>query len=131
MLSLTIRYALFAAAFLAFIQIRAQVNSLELDPKLEKMYAPYLTYRHQGQEGLEEFKRNHPHEYLKELWYYSSSFSVKRNHFSSGDPLDESTIDISRFEQYRKDSDTAMVVLDGYKDVLLLLPSNKLIFKFD
>lgn len=116
-------------AFFLCLSGNAQVIGLELDPEKERMFKPYLTYRHQGPEGLEQFKREHPHEYLKELWYYGSSFTVKRDHFSVGDPLDESTIDISRFENFRKEDESAIVVLDGYKDVLILLPANQLLFK--
>lgn len=123
------RLVLVLVLLLTFLTGKAQVNSLELDPVKEKMYTPYLTYRHQGPEGLEKFKQEQPHEYLKELWYYSSSFTVKRDHFPTGDRLDESTIDISRFEHLRKEDETAILILDGYKDVLLLLPANQLLFK--
>jgi hypothetical protein len=107
----------------------SQVNSLEIDPQKEKLVTPYLTYRHQGVEGLAEFKKKQPHAYMLELWYFAESYYIKRNHFAQGDELPFGLVDISRFENQRKENEEAIVVLPGYKDVLVLLPNNKLIFK--
>lgn len=107
----------------------SQVNSLELKPENEKKFTPYMMFRHGGPDGLADFKKNKPHDYLKELWYYSESFYVKRNHLSEGYVLNEEIIDISRFEKSRKENEEAIVVLPGFKDVLVLLPSNQLIYK--
>lgn len=107
----------------------AQVNSLELNADKEKKFTPYMMYRHQGPDGLADFKKNHKHEYLKELWYYSESFYVKRGYFKQGAELDESIIAIDRFEDSRKETEEAIVILPGFKDVLVLLPANKLIYK--
>jgi hypothetical protein len=108
---------------------KAQLNSLEISPEKEKMYSPYMLQRHQGTEGLAEFKKNHPHDYLKELWYYSESFYVKRNHLNTGVVLDASIIDISRFETERQENEEQIVVLPGFKDAIVLLPVTKLIYK--
>lgn len=78
---------------------------------------------------MAEFKKNKPHEYLKELWYYSESFYVKRNHLQEGVTMDESMIDITRFESSRKEGEEAIILLPGFKDALVLLPINKLIYK--
>lgn len=126
---LRLKYTLIAFVLAAFFRLEAQVNRLDLDPKLEKMFAPYLTYRHQGPEGLEQFKREHPEEYLKELWYFSSSFYIRRDYFKEGEVLEASTIDISRFEQKRKQGEESIVVFEGYRDVLVLLPGKDLLFK--
>ena len=107
----------------------AQVNALDFSEKTEKMYNPYMVWRHQGTEGLASFKKNEPHNYLLELWYFSSSFYVLRNYSNTGEKLDESIIDISRFESQRKDSEETILVLPGFKDAIVLLPSNKLLFK--
>lgn len=88
-----------------------------------------MYYRHGGAEGLEEFKKEHRYDYLKELWYYTSSFYIRRDYYDSGVELDESIIDISRFESYRKENEEAVVKIDGYKDALILLPLNQLIYK--
>lgn len=120
---------LFIIFLLLSSSVSSQVNSLEIDPTKEKMYTPYMLWRHQGTEGLAEFKKNKPHEYLKELWYYSESFYIKRNHLKSGETLDASIIDISRFEHFRKQNEESIVELPGFKDIIVLLPINKLIYK--
>jgi hypothetical protein len=107
----------------------SQIKALEIKPEKEKMYTPYMLHRHSGIEGLAEFKKEKPQEYLKELWYYSESFYVKRNHLNEGYVLNEEIIDISRFENSRKENEEAIVVLPGFKDVLVLLPSSQLIYK--
>lgn len=107
----------------------SQANSLEIDPVKEKLVTPYLTYMHQGEEGLAEFKKNQPHAYLLEVWYFTESYYIKSDFFQQGDPLPFGLLDISRFEDQRKESEESMVVLPGYKDVLILLPNNKLLYK--
>ncbi len=67
--------------------------------------------------------------YAKEMWYYTESFYVKRNYNNEGITLDESIIDISRFESQRKENEEAIVTLPGFKDVIVLIPNNKLIYK--
>ncbi len=106
----------------------SQVNSLEISAEREKKFTPYMYARHGGPEGVAEFKKSHKHEYLKELWYYSASFYVKHNYMATGVSLDESIIDISRFETSRKENEEAIVVLPGFKDVLVLLPAKNLIY---
>jgi len=108
---------------------KSQVNSLEISLEKEKMYSVYMLWRHSGKEGLADFKRDHPHDYLKELWYYSESFYVKRNHFPEGYQLNESIIAIDRFESQRLTNDEAIVVFSGSRDVVVMLPVNKLIYK--
>lgn len=125
------RHPLFISVLFLLLSssVFSQVNSLEIDPVKEKMYTPYMLWRHQGTEGLAEFKKNKPHEYLKELWYYSESFYIKRNHLKTGETLDASIIDISRFEHLRKQDEESTVELPGFKDVIILMPINKLIYK--
>ena len=101
--------------------------ALAPDPALEKMYFPYLAVRHGGPAQTLKWKESNTMRYYQELWYYSKSFSVKRNHFSEGVPLLESIIDISRFESQRKATEEAIVVLPGFRDVLVLVPIDKLI----
>lgn len=107
----------------------SQTAFLEINPIQEKKFGAYLSAHHGGAESLAEFKNNNRLLYAKELWYYSESFFVKRNHFASGVILDESIIDISRFEDARLDDQEALVVLPGFRDALILLPKNKLIYK--
>ena len=112
----------------------SQINSLnpELikpDPAKEKMFLPYMAVRHGGIPATEEWKKNNTYQYYLEIWYYSESFYVKRNHLNEGVELNESIVDISRFENSRKENEESIVVLPGFKDVLVLLPINKLIYK--
>lgn len=117
--------------FVFFVSLTssAQVNPLDFSEKTEKMYTPYMVWRHQGMEGLASFKKNEPHNYLLELWYYSSSFYILRDYSDRGEKLDESIIDIGRFENQRKDTEETILVLPGFKDAIVLLPSSKLLFK--
>jgi hypothetical protein len=107
----------------------SQSNALEISAEKEKAFIPYMYWRHGGVEGLDEFKKNHPYDYLKELWYYTSSFKVKRDHFAEGAVLDETIIDISRFESSRKEDEETILVMPGFRDALVLLAGNKLIYK--
>ena len=67
--------------------------------------------------------------YRKEIWYYSESFYIKRNASVTGTSIDASQIDISRFESNRKLNEESIVIIDGFKDAIVLLPTNKLIYK--
>lgn len=108
----------------------ASVNSIKLDPDKVKLFSKYLEFKH-GLEpgGFESWVLNNPDLYIKEMWYQTESFYVKRNHLSEGITLNEGAIEISRFESHRKANEEAIVVLPGFKDVLVLLPANKLIYK--
>jgi hypothetical protein len=99
------------------------------NPEKEKMYLPYLAVRHGGDMPLKEWKKSNSVLYFKELWYYCESFYIKRNYFTTGVSLDESIIDISRFENYRKQNDEVVVPLEGFKDAVILLPTSKLLYK--
>ena len=115
-------------SFTGFAQV-PDVSSLKPDPEKEKMFSPYVAWRHGWKEGFADWKSKNTVLYYKELWYYSQSFYVKRDHLASGAVLDESSIDISRFESSRKENEESIVVLSGMKDALVLLPANKLIYK--
>lgn len=109
--------------------LSAQNQEIKLDANKIKMYLPYL----QAKLGLETpafntWKENNKSLYAKEMWYHSESFYIKRNYHLTGDVLDESVIAIERFESYRKDNEEAIVVLEGVRDVLVLLPKNKCLY---
>lgn len=105
------------------------VENIKPDPKKEAMFLPYLAVRHGGPATLQEWKKSNTLQYYKELWYYCESFYVKRDYLSTGVNLDESIVDISRFESSRKPNEESIVVLPGFKDALVLLPSNQLLYK--
>jgi hypothetical protein len=123
------RSNLFTYAFLFLSLISFCQVSNQPDPESEKKFSGYMYSNHGGVKGLEDFKRNHLNEYIKELQYYSESFYVKRNHLGEGVTLDESIIDITRFENQRKPNEEAIVILPGFKDAIVLLPDTKLIYK--
>jgi hypothetical protein len=109
----------------AFSQI-ASSNEFVPNPEREKMFLPYLAVRHGGLPTIEEWKKNNTVQYYKELWYYTESFYVKRNYFSEGITMDESMIDVSRFEADRKEDTEFVIALPGHRDAIVLLPANKL-----
>jgi hypothetical protein len=107
----------------------AQVEEIKLNAEKVKQFTPYLQVRHGGVEGFEKWKSVNKLQYTKEMWYFSESFYVKRNYSPGGERLDESMIDISRFEQHRKENEEAIVPMPGFKDALVLIPASKLIYK--
>jgi hypothetical protein len=111
------------------LSFRAQTSALEIAPEKERLYSVFMLGRHGGIEGLAEFKKTHPHEYLTELWYQAESFYIKRNVRKDGQRMDESGIDIVRFEKFRKENEEYIVPMEGFKDELILLPESKLLFK--
>jgi hypothetical protein len=113
-------------SFQAFAQ-----SSFTVSPEREKQFGIYLATRHGGPEGLAEFRKADSKQYLKELWYFSESFYVERNHLPEGIAFDESAIDITRFEHLRKPNEDAIVIMPGFKDVIVLLAGNKLFYKPD
>lgn len=116
---------------LFYSQTAISPDVLKPDPEKEKAFFPYLAVRHGGPEATLSWKKSNTLQYYKELWYYCESFSVKRNHLASGDLLNVSIIDISRFESSRKQNEEAIVILPGFKDVLVLKSLNQLIYKPD
>lgn len=118
-------------AFLSYSQnITPNTKGILLDQDKVNIYLKYVEFKHSiDQGGFEEWKKNNPELYQKELWYYTESFYIKRNHFSEGISLPEGSICILRFEKNRKPNAEAIVVLPGFKDVLVLIPENELIYK--
>jgi hypothetical protein len=101
------------------------------DPVKVEMYLPYLAARHGGPEALETWKQNNLVLYYKELWYYTESFSVKKDHVSEGVPMNARAIDISRFEHQRDPGKEVILLIPGYRDALVLKAGNDLKHKPD
>ncbi len=103
-------------------------SKVKLDPIKEKKFLPYVETRHGGPEVFAKWKEDNKFQYIKEMWYMSESFSVKRNHSSEGITLNEEIIDVVRFESQRKENEEVIIVLPGFKDAIVLMPTNKLFY---
>ena len=89
-----------------------------------------MEYKHSfGNQNFEQWKSTNKLLYAQEMWYYSESFYIKRNISNNGVSMDESQIDISRFESNRKQNEEFVLIIPGFKDAIVLLPANKLIYK--
>jgi hypothetical protein len=121
---------LFSIASLFYgVLVYSQDNNIKLDMNKVSKFEKYMEFKHGGPQHYPTWKSNNKIQWTKEAWYYSESFYVKRNYKNEGIVLDESIIDISRFEKYRKENEESIVELPGFKDVIVLLPANKLIYK--
>lgn len=104
-------------------------SSIKLDPAKVLIFEKYLSFRHSFEPGgFALWKTNNPELYAKEMWYQSESFYIKRNHLASGLTMNEGMIDVCRFEHLRKEKEEVIVPFPGFKDVMVLLPKNKLIY---
>jgi hypothetical protein len=109
--------------------ITGQTQQIKLDPDKVQKFTPYMEWKHGGKTGFPVWKENNKLQYAQEMWYYTESFYVKRNHLAEGVTLNEEIIDISRFEDQRKVNDESIVILPGFKDAIVLIPSSQLIYK--
>ena len=132
----SIRFILFIlftfAVFTSFSQNLKTASSptINLDPAKVAIYEKYLEYKHSFETGgYLQWKKDNPELYEKEMWYFSESFYIKRDYLSQGLALNESGIYIARFEKERKQDEEAIVTFPGFKDAMVLIPGNKLIYK--
>ena len=126
-----LRMIIIASCLLLATSIKSQIQTsdLNVDPEKEKMYLPYLMAKKGTPQDFKSWKSENKILYRKEIWYYSESFYIKRNASVTGTSIDASQIDISRFESNRKLNEESIVIIDGFKDAIVLLPTNKLIYK--
>ena len=117
------------ASFISFSQNPVDWSKIKLDPIKEKQFQPYLEIRHNQGAGYQAWKENNKFQYVKEMWYFTESFYIKRNVSTTGETINEALIDISRFENNRKQNEEAIVNVPGFKDAIVLIPANKLIYK--
>jgi hypothetical protein len=114
---------------MSFFGFSQDLSQIKLDAVKVKMFEPFLAARHGGDQQFQAWKESNKVEYTKKMWYYSESFYIKRNVNAVGIPMDESGIDISRFESERKATEESVISMQGYRDVIVLLPADKLIYK--
>jgi len=107
----------------------SQTQEIKLNPEKVKLFFPYVHFKHGGAQGFEAWKQNNKMLYIQEMWYYSESFYVKRNHLNEGYTLNEEIIDVSRFESKRKPNEEVIIPIDGFKDAIVLIPAKLLIYK--
>lgn len=118
---------LMGASYLGFSQ---EMNQFKLNADKVSKYQVYLEARHGGGDVFTNWKENNKVQYTKEMWYFSESFYVKKNFYSEGVELNDQIIDVSRFENQRKENEEVIVTLPGYKDVLVLIPTSKLFYQY-
>jgi hypothetical protein len=114
---------LMAMSFLSFSQ-----DDIKLNPDKVQKFTPYLAARHGGGDDFLKWKENNKMLYAKEMWYFTESWYVKRNYTGEGVVLNEEITDITRFEHLRKENEEVILTFPGFKDALVLLPANQLIY---
>ena len=129
LITMLITFALKGQSFYTTEQSQALLEIK--NDKCAQNFEPYVRAKHGASFDFENFKKNQKMEFYKELWYYSKSFYIKKNHLNSGISMDETMIDISRFDSSRKSDEESIVKIDGFKYVIVLLPTKKLIFTND
>jgi hypothetical protein len=110
-------------------KIWGQLQEIKLDPVKVEKFGSYVKYKHSYAPGFDVWKENNKLLYAKEMWYYTESFYIKRDYFPDGITLNEEIIDISRWEKQRSQTEEVIVKMKGFKDALVLIPGNKLIYK--
>lgn len=98
-------------------------------PTKEAKFSPYIEAKYSFIQNFTTWKKENRFLYIKEIWYQAESFYIRRGNSADGISIDESMIDIYRFENYRKENDEAIIVLPGFRDAIVLLPNSKLIYK--
>lgn len=100
-----------------------------VSPTKEAKFSPYVEAKYSFNQNFTTWKKENKFLYIKEIWYHAESFYIMRNKSTEGVKIDESMIDISRFESYRKQNEEAIIILPGFKDAIVLLPGSSLIYK--
>ena len=100
-----------------------------VSPTKEAVYSKYVESNHGMNQNFSAWKKDNKFLYIKEIWYYAESFYIKRNVNLSGYSIDEYQIDISRFESQRMEVSEFTILIEGFKDAIVLIPNNKLIYK--
>jgi hypothetical protein len=119
------------AASLSFFGFSQSVNTnITLDAVKVAKFEKYLAVRHSAPTDFATWKSQNILQYTKEMWYFTESFYIKRNVLSEGCSMTDSGIDITRFDATRSQTQEVEVQVPGYKDVIVLLPENQLLYNF-
>lgn len=108
---------------MSFFSFSQDWSKVKLDPIKEKKFLPYLELRHGGAEATKKWKEENKYDYVKQMWYFTESFSIKRNAQTTGVAIDEAGIDITRYEVERKQNEETVINLPGFKDAIVLKPA--------
>ncbi len=118
------------SSFLSFSQSTINpFQEIRLDPVKVQQFEKYVSFKHSYGQTFESWKNANTMLYVNEMWYYSESFYVKRDHSTTGIVLNESGFDVSRFESKRSQTEEVVLTFAGSKDAIVLIPGNKLIYK--
>ena len=98
-------------------------------PTKEAKFSPYIQAKYDFQQNFTPWKQENRFLYIKEIWYHAESFYIVHNYSKEGVKIDESMIDVSRFESYRKENEQVTIALPGFKDAIVLLAGSELIYK--
>jgi hypothetical protein len=115
---------------LGYQSIQAQAN-IKIDKIKEQDILPLVevSYFENDRAKLAEWKKSHEREYLELMWYLTESYRIERNYFQEGVTLDQTFIDVRRHEHLRKKDEEHVVVLPNFRDVIVLIPESKLLYK--
>lgn len=116
-------------SIIALGSVAQQTDGLKLNPEKVKKLTPVLEHRHGGVKAFADWKAVNKLQYANEMWYFTESFYIKENQFPQGEKMNISGLDITRFENQRSKTEEVTITIPGYKDVLVLLPENKLLYK--
>ncbi|MBK6521187.1 MAG: hypothetical protein KBG47_13675 [Bacteroidia bacterium] len=115
---------------MSLLSFSQDFSKIKLDPEKVKKFEIFLIASHGNDiPSFQQWKESNKYDYVKQMWYFSESFYIKRNVKAEGISMDETGLDISRFEKNRKATEEAIVEVPGYKDVIVLLPADKLFYK--
>lgn len=106
----------------------SQLKMIPMDYSSEEKFGKYIQARYGIHTDFEKWKEENKILYANELWYQSKSFYIQRDFFKTGEKYDESFFEVSRFEIKRGDDDESIISFEGFKDVIVLLPKNKLLY---
>jgi hypothetical protein len=117
-------------SFSGFSQAVTVNPNITLNAAKVAKFEPFLAVRHSVSQDFPTWKSQNIVQYTNEMWYFSESFYIKRNVLTTGITLNEEIIDITRFDQNRSQTAEVEVQVPGYKDVIVLLPENQLLYNF-
>jgi hypothetical protein len=100
----------------------------KLDQAKVEPLLPFVISIYGGDAAFNDWKKDHPEEYQKFMWYMTESYELRRNYYNEGYTLD-GVIDVRRYEHLRKKDEAFVVTFPHFRDAIVLLPESKLLYK--